>query len=407
MRVFCLFLLLIMAQSIISEKARCITKNIFLEQMKNASPLGVDIFKSPKIEEFDKCEYEWNKFGNCCDVLDLEAFYQLENRLINLNEKYLAKAVNDSMKVFNNIRTGEKRDKLRRKMENFTRDSNTCWNHMKKMRSSAACSICSGRSEVFFKDDKALISPDTCIEAVGACSNFFNKVNGVIHGVQYILNLRRKEAILNNTEIADLEDLESDFETYRPPEELFQAFSMFKKHKHSNSSKEKLMAALDVCSMIVNLRKAPYILIMNEEGIEAFKEISFTTHDKKSKFEVGNGVKELPIQNNNGVFEKINIDTRNRFNEMQKTIKRKVMEDKINSKIAGLRQNWEDTKKSKKRAVQNRKLQLTAEANPFVSDTSVLLNSDNMFTSLDGIKGTTLQTESQTFKPMNLSLIFP
>ena len=49
----------------------------------------------------------------------------------------------------------------------------TCWNYMAKVRSSALCSICSGRSTSFIEKDKFLVSPQVCDKAVSSCVAFF------------------------------------------------------------------------------------------------------------------------------------------------------------------------------------------------------------------------------------------
>ena len=48
-----------------------------------------------------------------------------------------------------------------------------CWREMAKLRSSSVCTICSGRSEFFFRGQKSIISGDICNQIVQKCFSTF------------------------------------------------------------------------------------------------------------------------------------------------------------------------------------------------------------------------------------------
>lgn len=251
MKTVCLFILAIFLCSV-TVQSTCLAKNPFLAPLKDSHPIKVEILAKPITTDIAHCKSEWSKFGTCCKSTDLVAFADLEGRLIDLNHKHL-------VNVVNKVGVQLSQQKF---VSNFEKDSWNCWNHMKVARSSALCSICSGRSETFFKDEKALINPDTCLKATDACQNFFTK----IAKIRQLITL---EAVKLNS--AELNNLERDLNTFSPPAELIAAFTARSSTTLNNES--KLKASFTICSMIMNLRKRPYILIMNHEGIKHFLEV--------------------------------------------------------------------------------------------------------------------------------------
>ena len=128
------------------------------------------------------------------------------------------------------------------------------------------CSICSGRSEHFFAKDKVLISPNTCLDAVSKCENFFfrlSKLRTVLPEVnQVILKTKPSKDTLEK-----LIKLQDSLTKYSPPAELVEAFAAYDQSAGDATARHHKASA--ICSMIMNVRKAPYIMVMNHESVDA------------------------------------------------------------------------------------------------------------------------------------------
>ena len=253
----------------------CIDKNPFLASMKNAKPLSVEILDEPLKKKFTHCDFEWNQFGSCCEAKDLVHFAELDAKLIDVNNAAIKDTFNqnihqissslDSLKSkhSNNV---EKVNKLKEVKKDFLKASDNCWDYMKKVRGSALCSICSGRSEHFFAKDKVLISPDTGLDAVSKCENFFTRLSQLKELLCSLRDLFLRHNISKQTR-EKLAKLQDDLERYSPPPALAQAFADHASSKANATASHH--QASSICSMIMNVRKAPYITIMNHAGADA------------------------------------------------------------------------------------------------------------------------------------------
>ena len=59
-----------------------------------------------------------------------------------------------------------------------------CWSKMSELRSNSLCSICSGRHKLFFVNQKALISEETCTDILEICLSSFNHILDFIQGMK-------------------------------------------------------------------------------------------------------------------------------------------------------------------------------------------------------------------------------
>ena len=170
MRVLYLLLLLSIAAVVPISCNLCEHKNPFLDSLKSATPRSVYIFTTPLKGRYKFCKGEWSTYGTCCDPVDLKKFYELEAKLIDINKDKLTAAVASIRKKVDFVIKMTKDKSLKRYSDEvfpkFKHNSNKCWDYMKKMRGTAMCSTCSGRSEVYFSNGKILISPKTCKQAV-------------------------------------------------------------------------------------------------------------------------------------------------------------------------------------------------------------------------------------------------
>lgn len=153
MRIAILALLLALSVSAVIESSQtCLTKNGFLGQMKTDHPHNVTIFEQVQSGPFQSCRSEWNVHGSCCKASDLIRMNEFETEVINSNNKKLIEVVKLFRKLIL-VRKGfnhEEKVKAKTIYVEFKVATEKCWSYMKKLRSSSFCSICSGRSEIYF-----------------------------------------------------------------------------------------------------------------------------------------------------------------------------------------------------------------------------------------------------------------
>jgi hypothetical protein len=78
----------------------------------------------------------------------------------------------------------------------------------------------------------------------------------------------------SNKVLKPLKRLKQDLVTMQPPKDLMDAFA------NSRISGDKI-GYLKVCSMVMNVRKRPYILVLNPEGIEKMQELKLAKIARK------------------------------------------------------------------------------------------------------------------------------
>ena len=199
----------------------CQTDNPFL--IKLHSKLG---HPDPEIQYQDLCGGEWKTHGMCCNLTTINATAHREVNKIRDSYKKVARNIYRYTKDFNDFfdagsklskhahyinKRSENRAKNERKalkkhvMDEFhtnvlvisqvTQDSSAvsfkkkhfnkilkqsleneskkCWEAMIKLRSSAYCSACSGRADLFFDHDKMFITTKTCHDIISKCEESF------------------------------------------------------------------------------------------------------------------------------------------------------------------------------------------------------------------------------------------
>lgn len=263
-------------------EAKCMTKNPFLQGLATAKPIGVEIFETPKNGKFSKCSSEWNLYGTCCNEIELEQFYTLEAGMINRNDFVLKKSILQVQTQLKHLISDLSKEKKPNKhhlhylsrvktlygysgFSTFNRTSTLCWNQLKKIRGSALCSTCSGRSHSFFDKDKILISPADCSRTISTCATFFKSISWIVdqlHKIIALLHLYCKSSQL-------ISRLKLEFRSitlYKPPRELMLAFSALNPNQTSDQTFD--LKEAKVCSMIVNVRKLPYFLNLDPVQID-------------------------------------------------------------------------------------------------------------------------------------------
>ena len=285
MKMLCLVLFVMavgLCHSWVPASDACISKNPFLKDMASSTPLHVEIFDSPSKVDIQHCKSEWKAHGTCCNQEDLSSIFKLESMLIESNEASLTKAVKEIRKSIEQTtdilvahpsksdKSAEIRANLKKYVTlsafaNFKKESQKCWSYMKKARASALCTICSGRSEHYFDNGKIIVPQDMCQSAIENCELFFIKLSIIIKKFPLIIE-NYKKIKGSSEEIEDYEILQKELEAYCPTQELLDAFAEYEEYKQNKAT--SAIHSAKVCSMILNIRKTPYIMLMNPEHIE-------------------------------------------------------------------------------------------------------------------------------------------
>jgi uncharacterized protein YoxC len=368
MKVFLLFSFLLLVTCEVRSKnigtRLCFNKNPFLKDLVTKDPLTrkvirTQIFPIPQFGGADVCQAEWGKYGTCCEPTSLKKMFVKELQFVATSVMDLQDSVNDlrifgkrtATFLFRRRSLSKEARKLasafRRFAEhthviNFKHNSKMCWNYMNHLRASAMCPICSGRSEIFFKGDSILISPTTCLAAVSSCNSFFTSLRSITANFSDLTETYKKHVDSDGFELWRLMELVKELEVNKPPRYLV---DLFQKLTESKTQKGIGQLSAQICSMIVSVRKKPYVSVFHfkdfkkklallvSKGVrhfvetfakagEALEDFSFSVRNKfknvgrivNSKFnKFGKDVKRH--------FEKIDSNTRQAFDGLSKKVK--------------------------------------------------------------------------------------
>ena len=181
----------------------CQGKNPLLEHF---SILGVQIYKTPQPAD-DVCVREWNEHGTCCnaeqaanvtdtriaqfasslnDMLSqVESMEQSMQRFLDLPLKSVILKVPLQLKPIEfpiKLKSGMSLQEIKltvlrlkawiqRKSEKLVPEQQKCVDILKKITLASTCSICSGRSSVFFAGKQLKMAAHTCRAIVKECSH--------------------------------------------------------------------------------------------------------------------------------------------------------------------------------------------------------------------------------------------
>ena len=202
-----LLLLLFVVENVFSRKTPpvlgtlCDRENRFLHLLRHTS---VSIVNSP-IWINTTCGFEFDVYGSCCKESGLLQFSKTQTEKLMLNVEFINREYHRFQGVLTKVydflqriamapptskkeqwnrmitRAKEKLDdpEVREYFEThagsaadahrFVRENTKCWEMQAKARQVTLCYTCSGRSSHFFKDNKALISQETCVAFVRDC----------------------------------------------------------------------------------------------------------------------------------------------------------------------------------------------------------------------------------------------
>src|SRR3990167_1204741 len=191
------------AMGVLSRPAQaiCLNNNTFISQLASAD---VGLLNQP-LRTNSTCSFEFSQFGTCCsekalvrfaksktdslmaDVAFMNAEYKkfqgVLSRAYSLFKRTAMAPLHRDNGRWNTYIKGARKRLCDRKFtryfhhhidsaENgdyFARENSKCWEMQAKARQVTLCYTCSGRSSHFFKNNKALISQETCDAFVKNC----------------------------------------------------------------------------------------------------------------------------------------------------------------------------------------------------------------------------------------------
>lgn len=352
---------IVLIASVIAQKdlrAACAGKNSFLDGLKTNDPHVIiyeHVETANQQKPFSHCSYEWNNHGTCCESESLVRLFKYESKVIINNRNNLAGAVAKVIELIG--KSPALKGKLKERTTKVTRQlkstNSQCWDYMNKVRGSALCSICSGRSEAYFTSDKRkiLVDPPTCKHAVDNCEGFFEAYLWLKKNVDKVTS-KLGNFFIKIFAGKMIERVKKSILGSSPPEPLLKAFKEYLEYKDQKSKSE--LHSIKVCAMFLNVRYRP------------------TYWDLSSFF--GSSPEKLPT-----------------------------------SKDTNKPKRLSKSKSAKSRSLGDQSiLTLTSSASLLESDSSVLLKpSDSIYTSTFGADGTTTLDPSRPMMAVNMTLVFP
>ena len=271
----------------------CLQKNPFIKSLAAPGLTHVEIFAQPKTGRFMYCSSEWRPHGSCCNSEDLVIASNFDDFVIRKNKEvifYKVYHIENILKMaldysLSTHWLGENKKFVREviaiiNLESFRKHTDRCWNHMSKIRNSALCSTCSGRSELFFSKDKILISADACRDIVDSCQPYFAHLEQIYS----LIKSKRTPFEKMVLELNPYSTIKSSIDLFfqiSPPAQLWEAFAEYVKHR-GDEQRAGLHSA-KVCSMIANIKKLPSLLALEEKDTDFLKYLC--KHKARKRFE--------------------------------------------------------------------------------------------------------------------------
>ena len=265
----------------------CKNNNPFIELVKLSK------YKAPELTSHI-CAFEFATYGTCCDQWNFgpyaanEARYLAQDvdRIVNEYEtfkgiipkvygllKKIAFAPLHSSRTDWNQKIGiarslfqnstllqyfEENLKVAHKAGDFKEASQECWNFQSKVRDLTLCFTCSGRSNHFFNNRKALISQATCNTFVSKCASPLSNLVRFVKALEVLPwlgnQLKKLDVYLNVDAKLNTQEVNKYFEIFRNEniEQLIDAAE--------SSSSPHLHATM--CSKFFRLRETPIVAQM-------------------------------------------------------------------------------------------------------------------------------------------------
>lgn len=294
--------------SVTSRAGACSKKNPFLSYIELR---GVTVYASPRTYDGNKCGKEWTSGDLCCDPESAVSFankqaIKIATSVDNVNREFnvfinFLKAVNTTLfemaalKKYDwkpLVKDARERSELETLIENlysktttrsiffsfsspgihktFADKNKICWDKMTKLRQSAVCSICSGRSEQFFQKDKANMEQEVCNTLIDDCWDFFRIVDRYLGNLAMIEFLwvmanrsKQRYYVVTNPSIFEAQKAMDFIKTFSDAKvDHYGLKDLFAKGaKLSEEQVRKKDAQSKVlCERFVSLHKTPWII---------------------------------------------------------------------------------------------------------------------------------------------------
>ena len=139
----------------------------------------------------------------------------------------------------------------------FKNLSDVCWSRLIQQRTSSICSVCSGRSQVYFNLTKGLAVKGACIQALASCTDYFGEA---IRFVKMLYWLAQIGPVLHSHSIYvpvfDRMDMAAIQEYYK---ELVSDSLAFKLSTYGKMLTQNSTLAVQICDKFFNLAARPFI----------------------------------------------------------------------------------------------------------------------------------------------------
>ena len=260
-------------------------KNPFFEILENSK---VTLFPSPQFSS-KKCSSEWTPNGSYCEEKSLVQFAKKDSQVILDSTNKLESQLKTIAQIFKrsfelaDLATGKKihgnsymakyikalSDESVRKFRNLVsllgnsvetyKRIDSCWADMSRLRSNSLCSICSGRSQVFFASERAIIEDETCHHLIDSCHRFFVVVVNLVTGIDTLIDCFRETKPQKRLS-EEIELWDKITETIKK-NELKISFSKFIEEK--DLSKRQVIAS-GLCAKLVRIGSRSFVQDFSE-----------------------------------------------------------------------------------------------------------------------------------------------
>lgn len=321
-------------------------------------------------------------------------------------------------------------------LEEFQKANNHCWNQMVTIRKVVLCPTCSGDSQNYFLNSKAFLQESTCVNIIKECST---SLKGL---VLYLRGLTRMNKILSIESWTDgLIQFTGNEGNYKikAATKFFKKF--FKNHIRSivisnqlqqelSSSSSNLLART-LCRLVVSVNTKTLLeqiaALFNGEGvsvqlIEPLREVKeilkirengdadkINENQNLPKYKLDR-LSEIDQKENNDLKKAFSITIANAHKKLKVLTRstRRAHRSRHNAHWSSKFSTFKFTNRSASRQLKKDRLRGATPSDIFNSDVVIMKKSDNMFSSYDGVKGSTLDNQYSNAKPMDISkLRFP
>ena len=375
---------------------------------------GMDGFKKifqrqSKMGQVDQCMGLWNGKQTCCEYDLLLNYAKEQIKSATKLDKYV-----DNCEQYSEIRSlaGKYHDQIeehdflsflhifsvKADFTDFILSNQKCSQHIIQSKNSALCTICLKDTKEFYRYGKALISSDSCSSMLQACSTAISKTFEVIIGFKRLL---RKLGTVEGLHKDLAQATQSTSEKIRERMVELNIVRLLKNYRlplSVNSQTKEIQAKL--CGSLFSLLKDP-LTKQFEPVFKAYAELTKEIFSKKNvrKLEEILGTKINGNQIN--VTASSTSPSRRLFTPItpdyiliepvptSESPATSTIQPLVGSQSTISSLNNIDTSKL------------------LEGDVVVMRSSDNMFSSYDGVKGSTLDNQFSDAKAINLKLAFP